>query len=413
MSRTDTLIVWLGEEPVAELRRHRSRLQLQYRPEVVERFGGLPLLSCSLAVRHRPADATNFFDGLLPEGQFRAALAARARLAATDIFGLLARYGRDIAGAVAVGDPADDLANRSPRILRLTASDLDDEVARLPNEPLGLHDDSELSIAGFQNKMLLVSVGPGEWARPIAGTPSTHILKVDSQAHPGVVAAEADAMRLARTIGLTTVDVELTTFSGVPCLIVERFDRLVESGTVHRLHQEDACQALGLPPTQKYELPGRGQHRAGGGPELEQIARLLDTYARDQVDELTRLVRVATFTAAIGNADAHGKNLAFLHTARGEVVLAPLYDTVPTVLFPRLKDEAAMTIGGATDLATVSVSDIVREAGRWHLDAVKARTAAIETAESLRDASISGVIDALGPVARLVQARVERLLGDH
>ncbi|HWD70343.1 MAG TPA: HipA domain-containing protein [Solirubrobacteraceae bacterium] len=41
---------------------------------------------------------------------------------------------------------------------------LDQEVADLPDGPLALHDDSELSLAGLQNKMLLVRLSDGRWA---------------------------------------------------------------------------------------------------------------------------------------------------------------------------------------------------------------------------------------------------------
>lgn len=42
--------------------------------------------------------------------------------------------------------------------------------------------------------------------------------------------------------------------------MIERFDRKVEAGVVHRIHQEDFAQALGLPSELKYQrcgAPGR------------------------------------------------------------------------------------------------------------------------------------------------------------
>jgi hypothetical protein len=53
---------------------------------------------------------------------------------------------------------------------------------------------------------------------------------------------------------------------------------------------------------------------------------------------------VVTFTVAIRNADAPGKNLSLLHPAPGIVSLAPLYDTVPTVMWRKLPARAAMWI---------------------------------------------------------------------
>lgn len=406
--RPKRLTVWLDERPVAEMEDTRRGLRLTYRTEILDEFRGRPYLSCSLPVQRRPLDATNFFDGLLPEGQFRAVLAARASLNARDIFGMLARYGRDVAGALVIIDANEDLSTRPGRIEPLDDAGLEAEVAALPTQPLGIHDDSELSIAGMQHKLLLVRLDDRNWGRPIAGTPSTHILKLDSQSHPGVVAAEADAMKLARAVGLTTVDVELQTIGGIDCIIVERFDREVVDGRVRRIHQEDACQALGLPSDQKYELPGRGAYRDGGGPEFSQVAAILDEHAADQPHELEQLAKVAAFTAIIGNSDAHGKNLAFLHDKPGQVTLAPLYDTVPTVMFPKLKDEAAMTIGGAVYLSTVDSSAIAREARLWHFDPDRSVRAASEVASAMLEALETTSIDPDGDLATLVRSRCPR-----
>jgi serine/threonine-protein kinase HipA len=121
-------------------------------------------------------------------------------------------------------------------------------------------------------------------------------------------------------------------------------------------------------------------------------------------------MRTATFTAMIGNADTHGKNLAFVYDAPGELRLAPLYDTVPTVLFPRLRTDAAMTIGGCVDLATVDLAAVQREARRWHLSATAASAAAIDTAEQLLAALRAGAIDPSSPVATFVAARCDAFL---
>ncbi len=408
--RPRRLTVWLDERPVADLEEARRGLRLRYRSEILEEFGGRPLLSCSLPVQYRPLDATNFIDGLLPEGPFRAVLAARVSLNANDTYGLVARYGRDIAGALVVLDADQDLGERRGSIEPLDEGALEAEVDSLPTQPLGIHDDSELSIAGLQNKLLLVRLDDGGWARPVAGSPSTHILKLDSQAHPGIVAAEAAVMTLARAVGLTTVDIELSRIGGIDCIIVERFDREVVAGQVRRIHQEDACQALGLPPARKYELPGRGVFRDGGGPEFSQIAGILDKHAVDAPHELEQLAKAAAFTAITGNSDAHGKNVAFLHRRAGAVTLAPLYDTVPTVLFPKLKNEAAMTIGGAVNLETVDSAAIGREAKLWHFDPDRSVQAASDVATALLNALETGPIDPDGEVARLVRSRCRRFI---
>ncbi len=408
IDRPSRLTVWLNERPVADVVDTKRGLRLSYRPSIVQEYGGRALISCSLPVHRRAVDATNFFDGLLPEGQFRAALAANASLSAADTYGLLARYGRDVAGALVLVDAAQDLAARSGSVEPLDHAALESEVAALPTQPLGIHEDSEFSIAGMQNKLLLVRLDDGSWGRPVGGTPSTHILKLDSQTHPGIVAAEADAMNLACAVGLTTATVDLYPVAGIDCIIVERFDRQIVDGLVRRVHQEDACQALGLSPDRKYELPGRGVYRGGGGPAFAQIAAILDKYAADQVAELETLAKVAAFTAIIGNSDAHGKNLAFLYDEHGQVTLAPLYDTVPTVMFPRLKNEAAMTIGGTVDLKAVNSASIRQEASLWHFDPSRAVQAASDLAAALVAAIETTTIDPDGAFASLVRSHCAR-----
>lgn len=55
--------------------------------------------------------------------------------------------------------------------------------------------------------------------------------------------------------------------------LVARYDRVVrDNGTIIRLHQEDMCQAMGLPPGRK--------HQEEGGPSFEQCFRVVaDAFA--------------------------------------------------------------------------------------------------------------------------------------
>jgi len=211
-------------------------------------------------------------------------------------------------------------------------------------------------------------------------------------------------MALARAVGLTTVDTSFETIAGIDCLIVERFDRRIDAhGNVSRIHQEDACQALAVAPERKYEV-----RRGGGGPEFSQIARILDLYADDPLVELDRLAAVAAFTALIGNADAHGKNVAFLHAAPGVIQLAPLYDQVPTCLWPKLQSDAAMTIAGGANLDAVTPARVGAEAKLWHHSPSRAVEAATALAAEVRDATADGTIDPDGTVATFVRERAER-----
>jgi serine/threonine-protein kinase HipA len=324
-----------------------------------------------------------YFKGLLPEGQHLQTIASEANLTTSDTFGLLERYGRDVAGALVISatDPGERVGDVEP----YTDAGLEEEVASLPERPLGIHDDSELSLAGLQDKLLLVDLGEGRWGRPIHGRPSTHILKVEDRRYPGMAALEVSCLQLARSVGLTTIDAVTTMVADIPCLIVSRFDRRFVDGRLERIHQEDACQALARDPDVDR---GKGKYESNGGPELREIAQLLDLYAENAPREMERLLGVATFTVLTGNADAHGKNIALLHPSPGTVELAPLYDTVPTMLWPKLRKRAAMSIGRRVNLDAIRLTDLVTEARAWPL--------ARDQAERVVEATVQAVVGALG-----------------
>jgi serine/threonine-protein kinase HipA len=85
------------------------------------------------------------------------------------------------------------------------------------------------------------------------------------------------------------------------------------------------------------------------------------------------------------------------------VELAPLYDTVPTALWPKLRRRAAMSIGGRWDLGSITVDDLLEEAARWRHARARARTVVTETTERVREAAIE-----LGTDSELTRYVVER-----
>jgi serine/threonine-protein kinase HipA len=175
-------------------------------------------------------------------------------------------------------------------------------------------------------------------------------------------------VRLARELGLRTASVETGVFGGRKVLIVERYDRVVdERGMVERIHQEDMCQVMSLPPRQKYE--------EDGGPSLKRIATVLRESARP--DSLRRLLQATTVNVLIGNGDAHGKNFSLFHHRDGSIELTPLYDLMSTLYY---KDETlAMYIDGVQRTNKVTRQRLVNEAKAW----------------GMRQDAISGTVDEL------------------
>ncbi|MHB1807945.1 MAG: HipA domain-containing protein [Solirubrobacteraceae bacterium] len=383
------------------------RIVCRYSELALQRWpGNSPVLSCSLPVGSRPLDALAFCRGLLPEGRALEHMARQANVAVNDVFALLGRFGRDVAGALCIVEDGATPSSRQPQATRYSPEELERELDELPERPLALYDDSELSLAGLQDKVLLVVLGNGEWARPVHGYPSTHILEADDLRHPGLIDAEAACLRLAATVGLTSIAGELRDFGETHCLIVSRFDRRRGAlGLPERIHQEDLCQATGIDPA---DARGAAKYERAGGPGLRQLAELLSAHAQDMGAQLDKLVAVMAFNVVIGNADAHGKNLALLHEPLGTVALAPLYDTVLTMLWPKLHADSAMSVAGVRNLERITLDDLAAEAASWRYSRERAHSLARETIERLM-AAVEGP-DFHEGVSRLVASRAKRLL---
>jgi serine/threonine-protein kinase HipA len=227
-----------------------------------------------------------------------------------------------------------------------------------------------------------------------------------------MVDLEAACLRLAREVELTTISTMTETIGDIPCIIVSRFDREQkhDEPVLRRIHQEDACQALGIDTEANAR---RGKYQRHGGPSLYQIARLLNAHAIDGQGELLQLARAVAFTIAIGNADAHGKNIALLHNTEGTIQLAPLYDTVPTLLWPKLRTEAAMSVAGCEEMLDISklgVSSIVAEAKSWSLNTTRCEEAVIDLLENLMEHATK--MDIPEELAALITSRVDVMLSN-
>jgi serine/threonine-protein kinase HipA len=192
-----------------------------------------------------------------------------------------------------------------------------------------------LSLAGAQNKLPVHFDGTGI-SLPIDTAPSSHILKTPIERYPDSIYNEAFCMELALDIGLRVPQVIILP-KEQPLYLVERYDRRRKDGDLVRIHQEDFCQALSIPPDQKYEKEG--------GPSLAQCFSLLREHSLVPVQDIQALLKWVVFNYLIGNADAHGKNISLLLTEQGPM-LAPFYDLMSTAIYPGLNDRLAMRIGG-------------------------------------------------------------------
>ena len=132
-------------------------------------------------------------------------------------------------------------------------------IEELPNKPFLVGEEGvSMSLAGVQSKIAVAVDDDGRICIPMNGSPSTHILKPDSPRLPGGVQNEAFCVTLAKRMRIPTPKVTTGRAGKRTYLLVKRYDRTDVGGRCRRLHQEDYCQALGTPPTAKYECNQTG-----------------------------------------------------------------------------------------------------------------------------------------------------------
>ncbi len=314
-----------------------------YAPPYLRQGRATPLsLSVPLIGGTHPVGA--WLDGLLPDNdEVRREWAQDSGAADTRPVTLLGTpVGLDCAGAVQFCGPGSEASlGRGGGRETQTHSDI---AAWIRQSRQGWHGSGRIgthgqfSLGGAQAKYALHR-DAGGWAVPYGDVPTTHIIKPAMAGHPGADAVEHVCLRAAHLIGLDAARTELVRFEGERALAVERFDRAQHDGSLVRVHHEDLCQALGVPPDDKYQ--------ADGGPSPAQIGALFQRESTDPALDTRRFRDALIFNWAIAAPDAHAKNYSLL-LENGEVRLAPLYDVIsylPYATEPWPKIRTAMRIG--------------------------------------------------------------------
>lgn len=338
------LNVFLGAELVGTLEQDVSGTTgFRYAQAWLNSQDAMPL-SASLPLRSEPFSRNEtrpFFAGVLPEEESRRLIAKAFGISDKNDFALLARIGAECAGAVSILPPGELPVAAHPHYQEISEEELAEKLGLLPRRPLLAGEKGiRLSLAGAQGK-LAVKISDGRFFLPLDGSPSSHILKPENPHFAGLVENEYFCMKLAAEAGLEVARAEIGGAKGTRFLLVERYDRRkLPDGRLERIHQEDFCQALGVPPELKYQQEG--------GPNLKSCFELVRSAVTIPGPDLLRLFDAVVFNVLIGNCDAHGKNFSLLRE-RNSIQLAPLYDLVSTQAYPDLASEMAMKLGGERD----------------------------------------------------------------
>jgi len=313
----------------------------------------------------------NFFAEILPEGRNFEWLAQTLPRDDRTPYGMLKKYGRDIAGALIIYDPADPASSESPCLEPVDGSKIKYLLENMPQAALANSPVSgKTSLGGIQGKIVLARKDT-TWNRVHNGHPSTHILKPVVPEFPTMIYDEAFCMQMAYSSGLTEHHVWIENFDGLDALVIERYDRINDKRG-DRLHQEDFNQVLGARGSEKYQ-------EYGGKVSAKRIAQTLNRHG--STEDIKKFASQLIFAVAIGNLDMHAKNISILHFPNETIALSPTYDQVP-LRHQNTDGKMAMAISGEYAHANISLTAIASELTSWKCDVFSNESEAIRFSRS-------------------------------
>jgi serine/threonine-protein kinase HipA len=316
----------------AHLKRSPSGNLFSYATSYIEAGGPsiastLPVASDEILQRSGAVPA--FFAGLLPEGRRLTALRTTLKTSADDELSLLLAVGADTIGDVQVV-PTGTTPDQASDSLTITTSFDEVSFAELMGET-GIRVTPRL--AGVQDKISAAMISV-----PVGEHDARYILKLNPPENPHLVENEAFFLDLARANRMPVPASRIVRDrDGMPGLLVTRFDRVWDQGAFRMLAVEDACQAMGLWPADKYNVT------------MEDASTALLTLTPARPVAAQEILRQLTFAWLTGNGDLHAKNLSVLNQSDVGQRICPAYD-LPSTLFYG-DNTLALTVGGRDTLS--------------------------------------------------------------
>ena len=330
-----TLCVIINGAHAANIDLNGRRTELRYMREYVN-SSSVPLSARFPLVQQeaRGAEVQRWLLNLLPDDDnVLSYLRSEHGVSARDPLRLLETpMGADCAGAVqfCLPERLDEMLGRAGGDATISR----DEVAAwleaypvLPPaiDPTGSEFPVTFSLAGMQPKIAVRIDDAGAWSRTWGSLPTTHIVKAARSDYQDECVFEHLALDTASRLGIPSAKTDVADIGGHQAIIVERFDRTPDG--MHRLHQEDGCQALGRPPSEKYE-----SHGGPGVADLRELAQRGGPAAERNVERLRDML---LYRWLVADSDAHAKNYSWMFDDVGNMHLAPLYDTCSWLPFRR------------------------------------------------------------------------------
>lgn len=338
---------------------------------------GAASISKSMPLQEEPFSSViteNFFDGLLPEGFTRRAVAGWLHEDDADYLTILSALGSECLGAIQIHPVDDDKMSsdrQGPAYKKLTL----DQVRELAREgatvSAKLVTRAHISLTGATGKAgLYLDPESGDWYLPVGTAPSTHIVKQSHVRLKSIVANEQLTQLTASLLGIDTPESFIINLGdgadSEVLLATRRYDRVIDERSQvlaglkipFRLHQEDFSQALGIPASRKYEKENR---REDG--YLPMMFSLIRNEFRNPLEDQLKLWDRIIFCFLTGNTDSHLKNFSMLYSKDLQSVkLAPQYDLVSTAVYDSSTREMSFFIGDEITLGKIRRESFSKEA---------------------------------------------------
>lgn len=320
-----------------------------------------------------------FLQNLLPEEGIREKLNTLLNTDSDHLKKIVHVMGGDVAGAVEIlpkGDaPYEEKLKGGLEIIdhSLLINNIEDKPFEVTKESAADFVSGKvkklrvrMSLAGAQPKLPVRAIPHGD-SYHILGPDillSSHIIKPPSKKDKfkSIVLNEYLCMTAAKQSGLMVANVDIIEYVNHEdvendALIVERYDREFVDDRLKRLHQEDACQALGFSPINKYEY-NEDHEDLKHGPGYEELASIINAYSSVPAIDKIELLNRIFFNLIIGNNDFHGKNTSFLHLGMNLVYLSPAYDIVCTEAYDEVNHDDSMRMGEAKNIGGATKADL-------------------------------------------------------
>lgn len=158
-----------------------------------------------------------------------------------------------------------------------------------------------------------------------------YILKPSTNAYPYMPEIEDLTMHLASIARLpVALHGLLPMGDGTLAYITKRFDRNKKK----KIATEDLCQLSQKLTEDKYKS------------SYERVGKVISRYATIPGEEILKFFELILFCFIVGNTDMHLKNFSLITENHSNIVLAPNYDLLSTLLLMPDKEELALPLNG-------------------------------------------------------------------